>query len=446
MDNQDFDFVLTNTSEILNKSALNNSNISESENVFSNESSVDIMVYPTMQAIFYIHYITIFLLGVFGNCLVCYVVFRNKHMQTVTNYFIANLALADILLCTLAVPFTPLYFFMGQWVFGKVLCHLLSWSQGVSVYVSTLTLTSIAIDRFFVIIYPFRPRLRIQVCYLIIICIWAFSLSATIPYAFYIGQEEYEGRYYCEEFWPSEIIRQVFSLFTTIMQFVIPFIVILYCYVKISIRMSERVRFKPGSKNSKKDEMERERKKRTNRMLIAMVSIFGISWLPFNLYHLIHDYYASAAAWPYTSVAFFITHVVAMSSTCYNPFLYAWLNENFRKEFQLVLPCFKQKSSYSMTRGRYRSERTCNGNNETQMETLKDTNSQGEGSPEVVRTRLGSINPTETLKVNKNDDQNVQQIMETSLSSEATPLTSAIIQAGNDISNNKTNEEIISNI
>ncbi len=34
-----------------------------------------------------------------------------------------------------------------------------------------------------------------------------------------------------------------------------------------------------------------------------------------------------------------------MSSTCYNPFLYAWLNENFRKEFKQVLPCFGTSSS-----------------------------------------------------------------------------------------------------
>ena len=34
-----------------------------------------------------------------------------------------------------------------------------------------------------------------------------------------------------------------------------------------------------------------------------------------------------------------------MSSTCYNPFLYAWLNENFRKEFKQVLPCFRSANN-----------------------------------------------------------------------------------------------------
>nr|XP_045589307.1 prolactin-releasing peptide receptor-like [Procambarus clarkii] len=353
----------------------------------------NILSYPTAQAIFYIEYLTIFLLGVFGNCLVCYVVFRNKHMQNVTNYFITNLALADILLCVLAVPFTPLYTFMGQWMFGRLLCHLVTMAQGTSVYVSTLTLMSIAIDRFFVIIYPFRPRLRLSICYLIIISIWLFSISATLPYALYVRQVEYQDRYYCEELWPSESIRQVFSGFTAIMQFVVPFIIILYCYVKISVRMNERVRAKPGTKSSRKEEADRDRKRRTNRMLIAMVTIFGTSWLPVNVVHLVGDYYAPASEWGYYNLCFFITHVVAMSSTCYNPFLYAWLNENFRKEFQLVLPCFQQAPSKDRV-GQWRSERTCNGN-DTQQETLLQPGAGGGTAGGSIRSMSRQVSTTQ---------------------------------------------------
>ena len=40
-------------------------------------------------------------------------------------------------------------------------------------------------------------------------------------------------------------------------------------------------------------------------------------------------------------MTFSLTHMLAMASTCYNPILYAWLNENFRKEFKEVLPCWR---------------------------------------------------------------------------------------------------------
>ncbi|XP_018022277.1 prolactin-releasing peptide receptor-like [Hyalella azteca] len=351
----------------LNVSETNTSDDSD-RNVYNTSVPYDVMKNTSVLAVFFLVYLIIFTLGIFGNCLVCYVVFKNKHMQTVTNFFIANLALADILLCVLAVPFTPLYFAMGRWAFGRVLCKLVPVTQGTSVYVSTLTLMSIAVDRYFVIIHPFRPKLQLIVCYSIIISIWLFSMSSTMPYAYYVNQELYEDVLFCEEFWPSEFMRRIFSSFTTIMQFGVPFIIILYCYVMISVRMNERIRIKSGSRGSQKEESDREKKRRTNRMLIAMVTIFGGCWLPFNTIHLVGDYNASASKSAYYNLCFFITHTLAMSSTCYNPLLYAWLNENFRKEFMLVLPCFKSLDGPAGRKSVYRSERT--DNNITVGETL----------------------------------------------------------------------------
>ncbi len=57
-------------------------------------------------------------------------------------------------------------------------------------------------------------------------------------------------------------------------------------------------------------------------MLIAMVTIFGISWLPLNLVNLLNDLSVSMAWWKYYNLCFFLAHTVAMSSTCYNVFLY----------------------------------------------------------------------------------------------------------------------------
>ncbi|KAH8379350.1 hypothetical protein KR009_004345 [Drosophila setifemur] len=380
-----------------------------------------------VQIFFYVLYATVFVLGVFGNVLVCYVVLRNRAMQTVTNIFITNLALSDILLCVLAVPFTPLYTFMGRWAFGRSLCHLVSFAQGCSIYISTLTLTSIAIDRYFVIIYPFHPRMKLSTCIGIIVSIWVIALLATVPYGMYmkmtnelvngtglglgLGNETLvdatlmpNGSYvslgsglmeapeatvssaaqaymqvmtagvgtgpevvpfvrvYCEENWPSEQYRKVFGAITTTLQFVLPFFIISICYVWISVKLNQRARAKPGSKSSRREEADRDRKKRTNRMLIAMVAVFGLSWLPINVVNIFDDFDDKSNEWRFYILFFFVAHSIAMSSTCYNPFLYAWLNENFRKEFKHVLPCFNPSNNniINITRGYNRSDRnTC---------------------------------------------------------------------------------------
>ncbi|EDW70381.1 prolactin-releasing peptide receptor [Drosophila virilis] len=356
-----------------------------------------------VQIFFYVLYTTVFVLGVFGNVLVCYVVLRNRAMQTVTNIFITNLALSDILLCVLAVPFTPLYTFMGRWAFGRTLCHLVSFAQGCSIYISTLTLTSIAIDRYFVIIYPFHPRMKLSTCIGIIVSIWVIALLATVPYGMYmkmtnevmdnttqlVGANQTSSSRYgnyglatpdatsaaqaymqvmtdgvtvCEENWPSEHYRKVFGAITTTLQFVLPFFIISICYVWISVKLNQRARAKPGSKSSRREEADRDRKKRTNRMLIAMVAVFGLSWLPINLVNIFDDFDDKSNEWRLYMLFFFVAHSIAMSSTCYNPFLYAWLNENFRKEFKHVLPCFNPSNNniINITRGYNRSDRnTC---------------------------------------------------------------------------------------
>lgn len=342
-----------------------------------NSSGPQLIDNTFVQAGFFLFYTAIFIIGIFGNVLVCYVVLRNKAMQTVTNIFITNLALSDILLCILAVPFTPLYTFLGRWVFGKFLCHLVSYAQGCSVYISTLTLTSIAMDRFFVIIYPFHPRMKICTCFLIITSIWVISLLMTLPYGLYMSLNNFNdtnsteygaesvGNHYCEEDWPSEISRKLYGSVTTVLQFVLPFLIISVCYICVSLRLNDRAKAKPGSKTSKKEEADRERKKRTNRMLISMVAVFGISWLPLNSANIINDFYEIKSD-VYT-LFFFISHCIAMSSTCYNPFLYAWLNETFRKEFKRVLPCFRNSgytSNFYTNPRESRGERTfCRGNN-----------------------------------------------------------------------------------
>jgi hypothetical protein len=86
--------------------------------------------------LFVIIYTLIFIIGITGNSLVVYVVCRKKSMQSVTNLFIMNLALSDIFMCLLAVPFTPISFFSDYWLLGRFLCHLIPFSLGVSVYVN----------------------------------------------------------------------------------------------------------------------------------------------------------------------------------------------------------------------------------------------------------------------------------------------------------------------
>jgi hypothetical protein len=80
----------------------------------------DVMKSTLLRIVFVTLYAIIFVLGVSGNSLVVHVVWRNKSLQTITNIFIANLAASDVMMCLLAVPFTPISGLLSDWIFGKV--------------------------------------------------------------------------------------------------------------------------------------------------------------------------------------------------------------------------------------------------------------------------------------------------------------------------------------
>ena len=118
--------------------------------------------------------------------------------------------------------------------------------------------------------------------------------------------------------WSHEEFRIAFGFSTSILQFVIPFIIISFCYMRICEKLRDRARAKPGARSLRKEELEKERTRRTNRVLISMVIIFGTSWLPLNILNLLLDFYTPASNWPYLKLLFLASHAIAMSSTCYN--------------------------------------------------------------------------------------------------------------------------------
>ncbi|CAF1533775.1 unnamed protein product [Rotaria magnacalcarata] len=296
----------------------------------TNDYAIPLENRPPIMATFISLYALIFFFGITGNALVIFVVCRNKAMQTVTNVFITNLALSDILMCCLAVPFTPISAYGHTWHLGRILCHLVPMSLGISVYVSTLTSLAIAVDRYFVIVHPFRSRMRLGVCILLIVVIWIVGISISLPLAIYMRFD----RTKCEEYWPQYTSRRFFNFSSLVLQYLIPFSVISFSYYKVWAVLARRSL--PG-RTRIREEIELCRKKRTNRMLIAMVVIFAICWLPLNIVHMVAEFHRSDLS--HYKVLFLSTHVIAMSSTVYNPFLYSWLNDNFRKEFQQIIPC-----------------------------------------------------------------------------------------------------------
>lgn len=75
-------------------------------------------------------YILIFLTAVIGNSLVIATLIQNKRMRTVTNVFLLNLSISDLLLAVFCMPFTLVPMMLHNFIFGPVMCVLIRYLQG----------------------------------------------------------------------------------------------------------------------------------------------------------------------------------------------------------------------------------------------------------------------------------------------------------------------------
>lgn len=74
-----------------------------------------------MTVLYCVAYIVVFIVGLIGNCFVIAVVYRSPRMRTVTNFFIVNLAVADILVIVFCLPATLMSnIFVREYFFNEI--------------------------------------------------------------------------------------------------------------------------------------------------------------------------------------------------------------------------------------------------------------------------------------------------------------------------------------
>ncbi|XP_033211510.1 RYamide receptor isoform X2 [Belonocnema kinseyi] len=297
------------------------------------------------QTTIYILYTTVFVVALVGNVLVVYIVHSCPRMKTVTNYFIVNLAVGDILMDLFCVPTTFVSTLILQyWPFGQELCPSVNYSQAVSVLVSAYTLVAISIDRFMAIMWPLRPRLSKTQAKLLILAVWLLALIVSFPIALVSKLNQPHprynvcDRYMCEEIWPSTQQKYYYSIALLVLQYLVPLLVLMFTYTRIAIMVWGKR--PPGEAENTRDQRMVRSKRKMVKMMVTVVIVFTTCWLPFNVLILVMESNQDLSGRPGFPFLFVALHWLAMSHACYNPVIYCWMNPRFRTGFLAALSRF----------------------------------------------------------------------------------------------------------
>ncbi|XP_069800069.1 G-protein coupled receptor 83-like [Dendropsophus ebraccatus] len=298
---------------------------------------------PTVKALLIIAYSVIIVVSLFGNMLVCHVVMKNKRMHSATSLFIVNLAVSDILITLLNTPFTLVRFVNSTWVFGKDMCHISRFVQYCSLHVSALTLTAIALDRHQVILNPLKPRMSLTRGFISITFIWIMATCFSLPHAIYQKLFRYNYRQstvrsLCIPDFPepSDLFWKYLDLATFLLLYLLPLLIITITYSRLAKKLWMRNAI--GDITTEQYITHRKNKKKSIKMLVLVVVVFAVCWFPLNCYVVL----ISSLGIKTKNAIYFALHWFAMSSTCYNPFIYCWLNDSFRLELKSLITMCKK--------------------------------------------------------------------------------------------------------
>lgn len=208
--------------------------------------------------------ITVF--TVVGNVLVIMSVCTYRPLRSAQNFFIVSLALADLTVAFLVLPFNVAYITMGRWIFGQTLCQLWLTCDILCCTASILNLAAIALDRYRAITDPinYANKRTLRMVLSMIAGVWALSFLICLPPL--LGWNDWSKDIFdvCE-------LSTVgpFVIFSSMGSFFIPLILILIVYVKIFCAIRRRSRERANQSKINQINSGKERFKRSEESFVS---------------------------------------------------------------------------------------------------------------------------------------------------------------------------------
>ncbi|XP_070548606.1 allatostatin-A receptor-like [Ptychodera flava] len=309
----------------------------------------------------------VFTIGILGNSLVVYVFARVREMQTVTNYFLVNLAVADMLFLLSVVPPKLIQYYstpfpiqedwssLGDWG-----CTIISYPSAVAITASSITIVLLAFEKFVAVRWPFRFKTLRTKPKAIVACtsVWIVSAIYSFPEIYILRLSKHELS------WPSPWNNtrvpttlhicihsctpdggcapyDAYYMFDrVVLILVVPLLAFLYLLTLIHLRERAGTGTSTASVRAKKQVV---------RMLIATTLIYLICVTPFRfvtLFQTLHDVNMSPETFP---ILLHVSRVLMYINSAINPAIYNVLNERYRRAFREALCSFRVERQRHIT-------------------------------------------------------------------------------------------------
>ena len=300
-------------------------------------------------------YCIVFIISSIGNIVVILVVSRKRRMQTVTNWLIVNLAIADLAVTLICIPVEiPLILNRNTWLYGKEFCRILYPLQTMTIYASVYTLVAMSLTRYWAIRHPFRRQMSTKQAKILICFLWLISFSFVIPYIVRLTYNPETG--YCEEVTTPQG-RRSYTIAIFVSQYIFPLLLILFAYILIAVELNRD--------QNNETTLTHKQKRKENTKVLTMVVVVTVTFASCVLpYHVVGLYveFSGNSTFLHINEVNAVCYLLLFANSCMNPIIYNAFNAKFRQSFKelwgKVLNCGKKRDY--IQRSRFQSETTRN--------------------------------------------------------------------------------------
>ena len=293
-------------------------------------------------------YCLLFAVLLTGNTLIGIVVYKTRSLRNPVNYFIANIAISDLLFLIFLIPQVLVQLNTNTWLIddslGQALCKLSGYLVDVSSAVSIQSLVLIAVDRFRAVVYPLRSTLiSSKRGRFFILATWIIAMLVFRPSLFTWKIVEHPEGLACVRRWKAAVgessLKETFSAAMTIIYLYFPLVFIGILYLIISLKMKANKIIGLQSVNVREQRLKRERN--VLKMCIAIVLVFAVCWVPFSIWWLLFlcssDRTISSCGFQFFGV---IAVFVRRSNCAVNPYICFIFSGNYRQGLKYLFSCF----------------------------------------------------------------------------------------------------------
>ncbi|XP_033127411.1 galanin receptor type 2-like [Anneissia japonica] len=128
-------------------------------------------------------YTMVFVTGCSGNILVMVSIHQCRQLKGAPAVLLANLAVADFLLCLILVPLQSYVYYTTEFLLGPIVCRLGTFLNQLVIACSSFTLTLISVERLYVVKHPLKTRAMItpRRARIAIVGVWLIAALCAAP-------------------------------------------------------------------------------------------------------------------------------------------------------------------------------------------------------------------------------------------------------------------------